>query len=49
MDLAPFSGINPCGLEGQAVTQVADFDIAIDVEQAGRELSELLVGKLSCD
>jgi len=47
MDLEPFSGINPCGLEGQAVTQMAEFDIAIDVEQAGRELAELLIGNIS--
>jgi len=47
MDLVPFSGINPCGLEGQAVTQMADFDIAIDVEQTGRELSELIIGNIN--
>ena len=47
MDLAPFSGINPCGLEGQAVIQMADFDIAIDVERAGRELAELLIGNIN--
>jgi len=44
MDLGPFAGINPCGLEGQAVTQMANFDIAIDIEQAGRELADLLIG-----
>lgn len=49
MDLGPFSGINPCGLEGQAVTQMADFDIAIDVERAGRELAELLIGNINCE
>lgn len=47
MDLAPFSGINPCGLEGQAVTRLSDFDIAIDVERAGRELAELLIGNIN--
>jgi len=47
MDLGPFSGINPCGLEGQAVTQMADFDISIDIEQAGRELADLLIGNTS--
>jgi len=44
MDLGPFSGINPCGLEGQDVTQMADFDVTIDIEQAGRELADLLIG-----
>jgi len=47
MDLGPFSGINPCGLEGQAVTQMADFDITINVERAGRELAEFLIENIS--
>jgi len=47
MDLGPFSGINPCGLEGQAVTQMANFDVTIDIEQAGRELADLLIENTS--
>ena len=43
MDLNPFAGINPCGLEGLDVTQLADFNVAIDVEQAGTELAEILI------
>ena len=47
MNLVPFSGINPCGLEDQAVTQMSDFDITIDVEQAGRELADILIENIS--
>ena len=46
MDLSPFSGINPCGLKGQAVTQMVDFGISIETEQAGRELAQLLIGNI---
>ena len=46
MDLSPFSGINPCGLKGQAVTQMIDFGISIETEQAGRELAQLLIGNI---
>jgi lipoyl(octanoyl) transferase len=42
MDLKPFSNINPCGFEGLAVTQMADLNASITVEQAGRELAALL-------
>jgi lipoyl(octanoyl) transferase len=47
MDLTPFSGINPCGFEGLAVTQMMDFGVTLDVEQAGRELADLLIGNLN--
>ncbi len=43
MDLSPFAGINPCGMKGQSVTQLADLNISIDLEQAGRELAQLLI------
>lgn len=46
MDLSPFSGINPCGLKDQAVTQMVDFGISIEIEQAGRELAQLLIGNV---
>lgn len=42
MDLEPFSNINPCGFEGLAVTQMADLNASITVEQAGRELAAIL-------
>ncbi len=33
MDLDPFSGINPCGYEGMAVTQLRDLGIELSVGQ----------------
>jgi lipoyl(octanoyl) transferase len=47
MDLSPYTGINPCGLEGQAVTQMKDFGISIETERAGRELAHLLIGNIN--
>jgi lipoyl(octanoyl) transferase len=43
MDLSPFSRINPCGLAGQAVTQMVDLGIPIELELAGRELAQILI------
>ena len=42
MDLKPFSNINPCGFEGLAVTQMADLNALVTVEQAGRALAAIL-------
>jgi len=42
MDLFPFEAINPCGYEGMAVTQVADFVPDISLEQAATTLVEQL-------
>jgi len=43
MDLEPFSRINPCGLAGMAMTQVADFAPGVSVDSAtGAVLAELL-------
>ena len=36
MDLSPFDNINPCGYEGLAVCQMADFCAPPDIEQLGR-------------
>ena len=46
MDLAPFAAINPCGYEGMAVTQLADFVPGITLEQAATTLVEQLEIKL---
>jgi lipoyl(octanoyl) transferase len=43
MDLAPFADINPCGYPGLAVAQLADFGIALSVDEAGTELAPFLV------
>jgi lipoyl(octanoyl) transferase len=47
MDLDPFACINPCGLKDQPVTQMADFDIAIGLEQTGRELAQILIRNIN--
>ena len=38
MDLAPFSRINPCGYEGLACTQLADFGVTLTVDEAHARL-----------
>lgn len=38
MDLTPFSGINPCGYAGMAVTQLADYGVAMSVTQVQEAL-----------
>ncbi|HRP98704.1 MAG TPA: lipoyl(octanoyl) transferase LipB [Rhodocyclaceae bacterium] len=38
MDLAPFAGINPCGYEGLATVQLADFGIDASVAEVGERL-----------
>ena len=47
MDLRPFTRINPCGLKDQAVTQMAALNISIELEQAGRELGDILIRKIN--
>jgi lipoyl(octanoyl) transferase len=46
MDLAPFAAINPCGYAGMAVTQLAHFDPAADVESVSAKLLAQLQEKL---
>jgi lipoyl(octanoyl) transferase len=46
MDLAPFARINPCGMAGMQVTQLADLGINASVEQAGRQFAEGLANGL---
>ena len=41
LDLAPFRRINPCGMAGLAMTQLADLGIALDVPGAARALAPL--------
>lgn len=53
MDLSPFAGINPCGYQGMAVTQLRDLlpaerRAAGLVGQAEQELVRMLTEKLSC-
>jgi lipoyl(octanoyl) transferase len=42
MDLAPFARINPCGLAGIEVTQLADLGVATTVQQIGQEFAQRL-------
>lgn len=47
MDLEPFSRINPCGYEGLAVTQLADYTQAASIQQVGFRLANILIGNLN--
>jgi lipoyl(octanoyl) transferase len=42
MDLEPFTRINPCGFSGLAITQLRDLGVDKTVDQAGRELAEVM-------
>jgi lipoyl(octanoyl) transferase len=46
MDLAPFTAIDPCGYPGLAVTQTRDLGIAGGVDELGRRLAGVLIGRL---
>jgi lipoyl(octanoyl) transferase len=41
MDLEPFRRINPCGMAGLAMTQLADFGVATDVRATAHALAPL--------
>jgi len=47
MDLSPFTRINPCGLKEQVMTQMTDLGIPIELEQAGQELADILIGNIN--
>jgi lipoyl(octanoyl) transferase len=47
MDLAPFADIDPCGYPGLAVTQVADYGIAMDAPSAARALAPILARRIA--
>jgi lipoyl(octanoyl) transferase len=46
MDLEPFSRINPCGYEGQAVTQLSDLGIGLSVRQVSESWLPYLASHL---
>jgi lipoyl(octanoyl) transferase len=46
MDLSPFSAIDPCGYQGQEVTQIRDLGIALSMESAGKKLLTYLTNDL---
>jgi lipoyl(octanoyl) transferase len=47
MDLAPFARINPCGMAGMQVTQLAELQVPGGVEEVGEWLAEWLVTQLT--
>jgi lipoyl(octanoyl) transferase len=49
MDLAPYSGINPCGYPGLKVTQLFDFGAELTVAEAGDRLLPWIVSGLGYD
>lgn len=49
MDLAPFSNIRPCGLEGIRMTRTRDLGLSLTVQQAGRPMAELIASRLGYD
>jgi lipoyl(octanoyl) transferase len=49
MDLEPFRRINPCGMAGLAMTQLAAEGAGLDVDGAALELAPLAVGALGLD
>lgn len=46
MDLTPFTRINPCGMTGLEVTQLADLGIRMGVEEVGRRFAQNLASGL---
>jgi len=49
MDLEPFDRINPCGMAGLAMTQLASEGARMDVACAGRALAPLAVAALGLE
>ena len=47
MNLKPFSRINPCGFRDLAVTQLRNFDVSDNVEQAGHKLAAIMTRNLN--
>lgn len=46
MDLAPFSQINPCGMQGLEVTQMRALGVCSDIESISERLVAKLTGQL---
>jgi lipoyl(octanoyl) transferase len=49
MDLEPFGRINPCGMAGLAMTQLAAEGVAVDLHEIALELAPLLCDALGLD
>ncbi len=46
MDLAPFSGINPCGFQGLKVTQLSHYVTKFTTEQIQQQLCSKLISEI---
>ncbi len=49
MDLEPFGRINPCGMAGLEMTQLATLGVAGDVQDIALELAPLLRASLGIE
>jgi lipoate-protein ligase B len=49
MDLEPFDRINPCGMAGLAMTQLASEGARTDVADAARDLAPIAVAALGLE
>lgn len=47
MDLAPFTRINPCGMAGLEVVQLADLGVPGGVRETGERVAQILEGLLA--
>jgi lipoyl(octanoyl) transferase len=47
MDLSPFARINPCGMAGMQVTQLAELGVPGSVEQVGERLAEWMLTQVT--
>ena len=47
MDLAPFYSIIPCGLTGIKMTQIADYDVYLNVADTCYQLADILAQQLN--
>jgi lipoyl(octanoyl) transferase len=47
LDLSPFARINPCGMAGMQVTQLADLGVPGTVEEVGERLADWLVTQVT--
>jgi len=47
MDLSPFARINPCGMAGMQVTQLAELGVKGTVDEAGERLADWLVAQVT--
>ncbi len=47
MDLSPFARINPCGMAGMQVTQLAELGVKGTVDEVGERLADWLVAQVT--